>query len=67
MTKNCNCFKKNGNEEAKKYWLSKFDASSHKTPDPKDSAAIKKFIQEKYKDKKYIGGESKNGEKNKEA
>ena len=42
-----------GNENAKKVWMAKFKGDEDRLPNPKDSDEVKRFLIDKYNDKKY--------------
>ena len=44
---------KNGNDNARKMWLGKFNPKKNKLPNPKNRNEIKQFIIDKYKNKLY--------------
>ena len=42
-----------GNENAKKVWMAKFKGDEDRLPNPKDSDEVKRFLIDKYNDKKF--------------
>jgi hypothetical protein len=51
--KDINFIGQNGNDNARKIWLGKFNPKVHKLPNPKKREEVKQFIIDKYRNKKY--------------